>query len=300
MVFGAKLAKTFRKKLPSNHCERAHLTTDLVMAAETGKLKDRDEMISRLLKWLPWITFFLVTLPAPIIFLLLFLTASATDTAAFYLVFAVLSFGVGALIGLLIVLAFFLYRRHWLSRLRNRLAEDGITANEVPWFRSELTSAERRTLDEVQQQNPLLADAYCETLAARLTASRIVARARTERLKVERRMNRARALVGADTSTLLNELQADHQQLERLRNEATARLAEARARLQTIESAASRSMNRRETDLMLQRLTESQSHFPLAIEMARLEQQMLKEAEAELNTTPLSNGSSESPTSSNR
>ncbi len=239
-------------------------------------------MIARLLKWLPWLSFFLLTLPAPVVFLALFLTASATDTAAFYLVFAVLSFGIGALVGLLVVLAFFLYRRRWLARLRDRLAEDGITAGEVRWFRSELTSAERKTLDEVQKQNPLLADAYCETLAARLTASRIIARARGERLKVERRMNRARSLLGADTTSLLNDLQADHQQLEALRSEATSRLAEARARLQMIEAAASRTLNQRETDLMLQRLTASQNHFPLAIEMARLEQQMLKEAETEL------------------
>ncbi len=263
------------------------------MATETGKLNNKDEMTARLLKWLPWLSFFLLSLPAPLVFLTLFLTASATDTAAFYLVFAVLSLGIGALLGLFVVLAFFLYRKRWLARLRDRLAQDGITAREVPWFRSELTSAERNTLDEVQKQNPLLADAYCETLAARLTASRILARARGERLKVERRMNRARAIHGADTTNLLNDLQVDHQQLEALRIEATSRLAEARARLQVIEAAASRSMNQRETDLMLQRLTASQNHFPLAIEMARLEQQMLKEAETELGTSPVKSSPSD-------
>ncbi len=248
--------------------------------------------MARLLKWLPWLSFFLA-LPAPIVFLALFLTASATDSAAFYLVFAVLSFGIGTLLSLLVVLASFLYRRRWLARLRDRLAEDGITAGEVKWFRSELTSAERKTLDEVQKQNPLLADAYCETLAARLTASRILARARGERLKVERRINRARAITGADTTGLLNDLQSDHQQLEALRTEATSRLAESRARLQMIEAAASRSMNQRETDLMLQRLTASQNHFPLAIEMARLEQQMLKEAETELEDSVTGSGQSD-------
>lgn len=257
------------------------------MAVDTGKLKDKDEMIAKLLKWLPWISFFLITLPAPIVFLALFFTAAATDTAAFYLVFAVASLGIGAVAGLLLVLTFYLYRRHWLTRLRNRLAEDGITAAEVPWFRSELTSAERKTLDEVQKHNPLLADAYSETLAARLTAARIISRARSERLKVERRINRARALVGADTTGLVNELQTDHQQLESLRNEATTRLAEAKARLQMIEATASRTLNQRETDLMLQRLQASQNQFPLALEMVRLEQQMLREAENELGSADL-------------
>jgi hypothetical protein len=253
------------------------------MISTAGKLKHRDEMIAGLWKWLPWLSFFLVTIPAPLTFLVLFLTSSATDTAAFYLVLVVLSLGISGLLGLVALIFLILYRRRWFRKLRNRLAEDGITADEVHWFTSELTSAERQALKEIQKQNPLLADAYCETLASRLTATRIITRANAERIKVERRMNRARSLIGADTASLLSELQSDHQQLEGLRAEATSRLAEAKARLQTIEAAASRALNQKETDLMLRRLAESQSHLPLAIEMAKLEQQMMREAENELD-----------------
>ncbi|MGH9883211.1 MAG: hypothetical protein ACRD6N_17380 [Pyrinomonadaceae bacterium] len=255
------------------------------MISTTGKLKDKDEMIASLWKWLPWLSFFLVTLPAPIAFFLFFLTAGAADSAAFFLFLVLLSFGLGALAGLSVLVLLLLYRRRWFRRLRDRLAEDGITAAEVTWFTPELTSAERQTLREIQQQNPLLADAYCETLASRLTATRIITRVREERLKVERRLNRARALVGADTASLLTDLQSDHQQLEHLRNEATGRLAEARARLQMIEAAASRTLNQTETNSMLRRLTESQNHLPLAIEMAKLEQQILREAEVEVGST---------------
>lgn len=253
------------------------------MVSTTGKLKNRDEMIARLWKWLPPISFFLLTVPVPLALVVLFLLASTPESAALYLVFAGLTLGVGALLGAIIVLFLLIYRHRWLRKLRDRLAEDGITAGEVDWFKSELTSAERKTLSEIQRHNPLLADAYCETLASRLTATRILVRARNERLKVERRINRARSLTGADTTALLKDLNEDHEQLERVRIDASARLAESRARLQMIEASASRTLNRKETDLMLGRLAQSQNHLPLAIEMAKLEQDMLLEAELESN-----------------
>ena len=52
---------------------------------------------------------------------------------------------------------------------------------------------------------------------------------------------------------------------------------EAKARLQSIEAAANRSLSRSETDLMLRRLAASQEQFPLALEMASLEQEALRE-----------------------
>jgi hypothetical protein len=76
---------------------------------------------------------------------------------------------------------------------------------------------------------------------------------------------------------LLNDLIVDRQRSEDLRKEATVRLAEAKARLQTIEAAANRRLSQTETDSMLRRLAASQDHFPLALEMASLEQQALLE-----------------------
>jgi hypothetical protein len=254
------------------------------MASSNGKLKNRDEMIARLWKWLPWLSFFLLSLPAPIPFFILFLMASSPESAAVYLLFSVLSLGIGVLAGLFAVLLLLLLKRRWSRRLRDRLAEDGITANEVNWFTSELTSAERKTLNEIESHNPLLADAYRETLATRLTAARIIARASRERLLVERRINRARSLTGANTQELLRDLEFDHQQLENLRSEATSRLAESKARLQTIEAVASRTLNKKETEMMLQRLSESQNHFPLALELIKLQRDVLQEAEGDLKT----------------
>jgi hypothetical protein len=122
-----------------------------------------------------------------------------------------------------------------------------------------------------------LADAYCETLAARLTATRIIARARGETLKVERQINRTRNIRGVDTTKLLADLVSDRQRSVELRKEATVRLSETKARLQTIEAAANRSLSQSETDVMLQRLAASQEHFPLALEMASLEEAARRE-----------------------
>jgi hypothetical protein len=252
------------------------------MLQTPGKLEASDERMTRLLSWAPWLSFFMVSLPAPIVFLVLFLAAGSTETAAIYLLLSFVSAGLGLVVGLLVVMMLLVFRRRWHSRFRDRLAADGITAAEVIWFASELSSEERKIWGELQQKNPLLADAYCETLAARLTATRIIARARGETLKVERQINRTGNIRGVDTTKLLADLVSDRQRSVDLRKEATVRLSETKARLQTIEAVANRSLSQTETDVMLRRLAASQDHFPLALEMASLEEA----ARREIDTGP--------------
>jgi hypothetical protein len=254
-----------------------------VLQKTSGKLKTSDERMARLLSWTPWLSFVIVTLPLPIVFVALFLASATSDSAAVYLVLSLVSLGLGLVVGLLVVIFLLLYRKRWFGRLRDRLAADGITAAEVPWFASELSGEERKTWRELEEKNRLLADAYCETLAARLTATRIMARARTGILKIERQLNRTRNIKAVDTSSLLDDLLSDRARLEVLRREATLRLSEAKARLQTIEATANRALNRTETDLMLRRLAASQEQFPLALEMANLEQEALREFERPQN-----------------
>lgn len=248
-----------------------------------GKLEARDQRLAQALKWLPWLSFVLLSLGLPLPLLFLYLRSNSTETAAVFLLLSFATLGFGVLIGALVFIVFLLYRRRWYARLRDRLATDGITASEVTWFTQELSSEERQNLSEIQKTNPLLADAYLETLASRLTASRIVARSKRELLRVGRRINNARAIIDADTSVLVADLEADRLQLENLKAESTARLAEAKARLQTIEAAASRSLSQTETDLMLRRLSAAQSQLPLAIEMAKLEREAAKEIELPLD-----------------
>jgi hypothetical protein len=248
------------------------------MSQSTGKLSGKDATTARVLKLAPWIAVLATSLPAPLVFLLLFLTTAATESAAVYLLLAGLSLTFGFALGLVIAAILLLYRRRWLSKLRDRLASDGITANEVVWFRSELTSAERASLKEIQETNPLLADAYLETLANRLTASRILARSKRELLRVERQINRALTLRTPESEALQKDLAADHDKLGQLRQRATEHLAKARTRLQVIEATARRRLTEGETDLMMQRLGSAQDQLPLVLEMEQMEQQALREA----------------------
>jgi hypothetical protein len=234
-----------------------------------------------LLKIAPWIAVPAASIPAPLFFFVLFLTAAATESAAVYLLLAGLSLTLGFALGLVIAAILLLYRRRWLSRLRDRLASDGITADEVVWFRSELTSAECAALAEIERSNPLLADAYKETLANRLTASRIVSRSKREMLRVERQINRARTLHTPESASLQQELAADHEKLQQLREQATDHLAKAKTRLQMIEATSRRKLTEGETDLMMQRLGSSQDQLPLVLEIAKMEQQALLEARAD-------------------
>jgi hypothetical protein len=176
-----------------------------------------------------------------------------------------------------------MYRRHWAKQMRNKLAVDGVTADELSWFMPELTTAERRALREMETQNPLLADAYRETLAQRLTAARVVQTAKRDLVSVERRLNRVAYLRGVDTTGLQEELRADRKRLESARLEGQERRAEAEARLHTIEAAASRGASWTEMNFALQRLSTAREHIPLGLEAARVEQQSREDVEREVH-----------------
>jgi hypothetical protein len=248
-----------------------------LQTTQDGKLSPRDARTATLLKHAPWIAVLLTSIPVPLVLLVLFFLATATESAAIFLLLAGLSLAVGFALGLVIAAILLIYRKNWLSKLRDRLASDGITANEVVWFRPELTSAERKSLAEIQRSNPLLADAYVETLATRLTASRIMARSRKEILRVERHINRARTLRTAESAALLKDLGEDHERLKSVYSQASEHLNQAKTRLQVIETTANRKLSQGETDQMMRRLGSAQDQLPLVLEIAQLEQQILRE-----------------------
>jgi hypothetical protein len=260
------------------------------MTQAIGKLSGKEATVAKALKFAPGIAVLAASIPAPLIFLALFLAAETTEAAALLLVLAGVSLTIGLGVGLLIATILLIYRRRWLSKLRDRLASDGITATEVVWFRSELTSAERAALAEIEKSNPALADAYMETLASRLTASRIISRSKQEILKVERQINRARMLQVGDSAGLQEDLIADRDRLEKLRDHANQHLAKAKTRLQVIEATASRQLSETETELMMQRLGNSQDQLPLVLEIAQLEQQAMREARTSTNTKAIEAG----------
>jgi len=264
-------------------------------ALTQGKIATRDETVARILTWLPWLSFFVVSLPPPLVFIVLFLTAATTEAAVLYFSLALLGGAVGLGAGLILVLTLLLYRKRWLRRLREKLASDGITASEVDWFLPELTTAERKALKQIEERSPLLADAYRETLAARLMATRLIKRTKKDLLLVERRINRLALIQGADTTSLQKELHDDHAKLNNAKLDATSRLAEIQARMQMVEAAASRDLSHGETYVMQQRLNASQEHLPLAIEMAQIERRALEEAEQEIQDRTTSGQSRDFP-----
>src|SRR5258708_35504948 len=98
------------------------------MSQSKGKLSGKDATTAKVLKLAPWIALPAASLPAPLIFLVLFLTTSATESAAVYLLLAGLSLTLGFALGLVIPAMLLFYRPRWLSKVRDRVASDGITA----------------------------------------------------------------------------------------------------------------------------------------------------------------------------
>jgi hypothetical protein len=250
---------------------------------ETGtssKITARDRLMARVFQWAPWLAFFLVALPVPFYFLLKYFSSS--QDSAFNILMTLTSLAVSSVVGFAVTLFLLYYRRHWAQKVRDRVASGGVTADAIPWFMSELTTSERQSLKEIEAKNPLLADAYRETLASRITATRVVANAKRELLLVERRLNRTAYIQGADTTNLQEELRSDRERLEQVKLEGSERRAEAETRLQMIEAAASRGATWDETNIALHRLSASRDQIPLALESARLEQQAREETDRAL------------------
>jgi hypothetical protein len=247
---------------------------------QVGKPTNADRRAAQIWKWLPWLTACVVAFGPPAAFALISLLAATN--AGVYLLVAISLVPFSLIAAVIAAIVLLLFRRRWMRQLRERLASDGITADEVGWFFPELTSGERRVLKDMERRQPLLADAYRETLALRLNASRLLASARRDLLEVERRLNRSRYLNAPDTAILIQELNGDRTRLEAIKQEGSSRRAEAEARLQMIEAAASRGASWAETNFMLQRLDEGRKHVPLALEVARAEQQTREESTREL------------------
>lgn len=246
----------------------------------SGKMTAGDRMAARLFAWLPWLAFALCALPLPAYFLSLYF--AATENVGEYMLLALTSLGVGAIVGLFAALLIVLYRRGWERRLRDKLAADGVTADELRWFTSELTAAQRHALKQMGEQTPLLADAYRETLAARVTAARVLAGARRDASEVERRLAGAARLRSAGRAALEDELRRDRARLARILKETSEHEAEIETRLQTIEALADRRASEAETEVALQRLGAARAQTPLALADARAESEAREEVDREL------------------
>ena len=248
------------------------------------KLTGGDKLAAALLRVGPLLAFLFCALPLFVYFLFRYFTVG--EGAGEYMIFALTSLAVGSFFGLFAALLVFLYRKYWEKGLRRRLAEGGIRAEHLDWFMSEVPVAKRRTLKRMQAQSPLLADAYRETLAARVTAAHVLRRARREKVAVERRILRAATLPPSKRAELERDLKADRERLARVEREASGHSSEIEARLQTIEAIAGRNASEAQTELALRRLGSVSEHVPLGLESARLEREVRDEVEKELRELP--------------
>lgn len=244
----------------------------------TGKLTAKDRRAQRVWNIGPWLALVLISIAPPAAIGILALLLGGTPLW----LLAGVAIPISIIIAIITTILLLVMRRNWVKRVRERLASDGITADEIDWFRSELTTGEKRALKSMEHQQPLLADAYRETLALRLNATRLAGNARRQLLQVERRISRARYLNAPDTAVLIEELNRDRTRLEQLKQEGSSRRAEAEARLQMIEAAASRGASWAETNFMLQRLDEGRKNLPLGLETERVRQRLREESESEL------------------
>ncbi|MDT7778465.1 MAG: hypothetical protein QOC99_977 [Acidobacteriota bacterium] len=241
-------------------------------------------MKAMLLRWSPLLVFLILALPVPAFFL--FRYFKAAENPGEYMLFALTSLGVFSLFGLVAAFTVVMYRRFWEKRLRERLATDGVTADELSLFMSELPTEQRHTLKDMEAHNPLLADAYRETLAARLTATRVLARARGDAALVERRLKSVSVLQAKGRAELEEDLRKDRTRLERVGREADEHAREMEARLQLIEAMASRDVSQAETELALRRLGSVSENLPLSLTSIRQEQEAREEVEQELRELP--------------
>lgn len=221
----------------------------------------------------------LTAVPA-IIFLALTLIFGVTPPAALTLFVAgAIVTAIGFLIGVGAAIYFGVRYSRWHAETRERIAADGIRAEEIDWFRRELKPNEKRALREISRSDILLADAYRETLASRLTATRIVRSSSKELSMNQRRIAKLKGLTIEKAKEFRKQIDLDKGKIKTINQEAKLMLSEAEARLQMIEAAASRGGTLADSELALKRLSNRAETLPLALEEARLRDEIHRELE---------------------
>ncbi len=231
-----------------------------------------------------WALPVVVSVLPSLIFLALFVLFGIGNPVAgiSLLFFTVISFFIGLVLGLGGSAATLLYRSRWLAQIREKIAVDGIKANEVDWFKHELKGEEKRALKDITSKNLLLADAYRETLASRLTATRIIKSTRGELLLAKRRKNKLKYRKSERFKEFKAEIDKDIKNLSEIRKEAKEMEIEAESRLQMIDAASRRGRELAGNELALKKLSARSEQLPLALEEARMEEEFRREIEEDL------------------
>ncbi len=168
----------------------------------------------------------------------------------------------------------------WSKDIRERIAADGIRAEELDWFKGELKTTERRKLKELDAGDPLVADSYREALASRLTAKRIIRSSNKELMATRRRQGKLKYLKTANVDKYSEQFAHDAQKLTAINEEAKQMMIEAESRVQLIEAGASRGSGIADSELALKKLSARSLELPHALEKAKITDEVLKELEA--------------------
>lgn len=226
----------------------------------------------------------LSAIPAGFFLVLMFLFGTTPPAAAMFFFVGLIATIVGFLTGLGIA-GFLTYRRStWTAEMREKIAADGIRAEEVDWFYNELTSHEKRQLKAINARDELYGDAYRETLASRLTASRIIKSSARELSLSKRRKDKVKRLNSENSERFVGEIERDITKIDTINKDAKQMLAEAESRLQMIEAAVSRGGTFADTEMAMKRLSARAEQLPLALEGAKMTEDIRREIEKELNS----------------
>src|SRR5215204_2859452 len=182
----------------------------------------KDVAKDKFLKIGAWSLPFIFPIIPSAIFFFLFMLATSPAQAAVWGALILFSLIGGFILGLAVSGGLMFYRSRWLATVRERLAIDGIRAEEVEWFKHELTAAEKRSLQDIEARNLLLGDAFRDSLAARLTATRIQKSARQELSLIKRRQGKLKYSKTENSATFQQELQKDFEKLTEIQKEAEA------------------------------------------------------------------------------
>jgi hypothetical protein len=250
-------------------------------AVSKYEITPRELARGRNLKVAAWLTPVILSgVPALATFILLFFFAATPPVAATIFFLGVIVTLLAFIVSLVLSGTFAFRYSKWKDATREKIAADGIKAEEIEWFTRELRPAEKRALREISAHDLLLADAYRETLASRLTASRIIKSSRRELTETNKRLARVRSLRSQRNTDFQAQIQNDIGKLNTINNDAKEMLAEAETRLQMIEAAAMRGGGLADSELALKKLTARTAELPIALEQAKMAEEIQREMEA--------------------
>ena len=223
----------------------------------------------------------LPVLPIVVTFVLLLLAAGGPPAAVVILFIGVVASILALLAGLTVSIVLGRRYSRWTRDTRESIAANGIRAEELHWFRNELKPAEKRALKAVEARDLLLADAYRETLASRLTATRIQKSSKRELQLAKRRQSSLMQLKSVRKDDFRAQIASDIEKISGVYDESRLMLVEAESRLHMIEAAASRGGSLADNELALKKLSARSKELPLALEAAKVADEIRRELEAE-------------------